>query len=111
MGAQEANAASAGEPGGAAGGDGAGGADALLQERKEIEKLREELRWAISDKDRAVTVCSAAVEGEKLRGAEVWPPRARIHFFLLSLARVLIRAHGHAHARKLHPIPVHFANK
>jgi len=41
------------------------------KQQREIGALRERLEWAISDKDRAVTVCTAAVEGEKLYSAEV----------------------------------------
>ena len=95
--AQKANAAGAGKQGGAAGGEGADGADALLQARQEIEKLREEVKWATSDKERAITVCSAAVDNEKLCSAEVWTcARARTNS--TQIAHVLIHAHGYAHA-------------
>ena len=41
------------------------------KQQLEIGALRERLERAISEKDRAVTVCTAAVEGEKLYSAEV----------------------------------------
>ena len=81
--------------GGGAVGSGVCDAAALQEERQKVEKLRDELKWAVSDKDRAVTVCSAAVESEKLRSAEVLTlktrarVRARIHTLTLTHAECL----------------------
>jgi hypothetical protein len=72
-------------------------AAALQEERQKVEQLRTELKWAVSDKDRAVTVCSAAVESEKLRSAEVLTLKTR--------ARVRARIHTLAHSHMLNVFP------
>jgi hypothetical protein len=79
--------------GGGAAGIGVCDAAALQEERQKVEKLRTELKWAVSDKDRAVTVCSAAVESEKLRCAEVLTLKTRV--------RVRVRIHTHTHTHML----------
>ena len=71
----KASPAKGAEPSGAAQGV------ATVRERhlaEELEKAREQLRWESNDKLRAVTVCTAAVEGEKERSREVSELKKRL---------------------------------